>query len=466
MRTFHIGIILVTLGSAALGGDRNNVRGTGMARTMNAIARRVETIGINPANLGIRDRGLITIGLMQTGVGVSSEVLTYDIYQEYFTGVDDGSGNRIARYLTNADKEKILGSYTDDFPTSRIDAESMEFALTITPPGLGGFGFAMIDHAGGEASFSKDAARFFLYGLDSLGSRYSLDGSEAEAWWWRELNVSYGMKLPVKVGPFDDFYGGLGFKIVQGIGVFETVRYNATFANERVTPTQYQALLSFDFLTRRSGAKFLDPDNENNDFFFFPDPAGTGVGFDLGATATMKGMMFSLALTDLGSITWKENVRETYANFMMTVDDPFNKALEDSIKNAFKGENRVAGPFSTSLPARLRLGFAVYSDSLEFMQWLPGSMLFAFDYNQGLNSSMGNITAPRFSMGVEYRLIPFIPIRTGVSFFGDVGVRWGFGFGLDFYFLSLDFATENFAILYNENDLDLMSVSAGLQIRI
>ena len=91
-------------------GDRWNVRGMGMARTILAGSRGSEALGINPANLAIPDRSSFTLSLIRAGARFSTELVSYDIYQEYFTGVPGTSadGKREPKYLTNEDKEKIL----------------------------------------------------------------------------------------------------------------------------------------------------------------------------------------------------------------------------------------------------------------------------------------------------------------------------------------------------------------------
>jgi hypothetical protein len=93
-------------------------------------------------------------------------------------------------------------------------------------------------------------------------------------------------------------------------------------------------------------------------------------------------------------------------------------------------------------------------------------MLLAIDYNQGLNESMGNSTKPRISAGMEYRIIPLIPLRTGISVGGNDRLRWAFGFGLDFLVVSWDLSTENFGMLFSPKSFNMFSVSTGLRVRL
>jgi hypothetical protein len=100
------------------------------------------------------------------------------------------------------------------------------------------------------------------------------------------------------------------------------------------------------------------------------------------------------------------------------------------------------------------------------LHYLPGNMLMEIDYNQGLNNSLGNSTIPRFSLGTEWRLIPILPLRTGITVGGGDQFRWAFGFGLDVWVMSLDVGTENFGMLFSPKSFSMFSLAAGLKIRV
>jgi hypothetical protein len=208
-------------------------------------------------------------------------------------------------------------------------------------------------------------------------------------------------------------------------------------------------------------------ENKDEDFTPFPDPAGKGVGFDIGASMQLSpGLFVAASITDIGNIKWTKNLVQTEGHFEFVMDDPFSEENADSLERAARGENHPGTEFSTPLPTTLRIGAAIQSDEFAPLAKVPGKMLLAFDYNQGLNNALGNTTKPRFSLGLEYRIIPLLPLRTGFSVGGGEGARWAAGFGLDFYFLSLDVGTENFGILFSPKDFQMLSVAAGLRIRI
>jgi hypothetical protein len=336
--------------------------------------------------------------------------------------------------------------------------------LSVFIEGIGGLGFSVTDRFGGKVMIPQDYARFALYGLDSLGSSYLLDGAGVGGWWWREYNLSFGMRLPVKPGVIRQLYAGVGLKLVQGFGIAETVRSHGFLENQRTGINQYVLLFELDYLVRRSGSSFLG--NSGEDFTLFPEPAGSGFGIDIGVAANLDGVMTSLSITDIGSINWTGNLSESHSSYYGAITDPFDEAIQDSIENAFKGVTSPGGEFSTSLPTRLRIGFSFVSDSVRALRNFPSGLLIAFDYTQGLTNSLNNTTTPRFSLGIEYRPLQFLPIRTGLSVGGRTKFRWAVGFGLDFHYVSLDLGAENVLMFFQPSSYDMLSLGAGLTFRM
>ncbi len=460
-------ISLLVLAAAVLPaqtGDRSAVRGIGMARTVNGVSRGIDALGVNPANLALPDRGRGTMAFLPFGVQISSDLIPYEIYQEYFTGVPLADGSRGARHLTDTDKRRIISEMKSGLGSTRMDFELMLFGMAARIGTSTGAGFSVKDYIGAEIVLPSDYFQFYFFGLDSSGAHYSFDGTSVSGRWWREYNFSVGFELTPLVPMIERLFAGIGVKIVQGFGVAETDRYRASLVSALTGTNQYRADFNLDYLVRRSGVDFMDEKNEAG-VTPFPRPAGTGIGFDLGAAAEVQGIGIHLALTNLGSIRWRQNIVETFGSYNLSIDDPFTQANQDTIETAVRGRNRPGGDFSTPLPATLRLGVAASGKKIPWLNSVPGEIEVAFDYTQGLNNSLGNTTRPRFSLGTEYRIIPFLPLRTGISLGGGDKFRWAAGFGLDFYAISLDVATENLGMLFFPNDLTMLSLAAGLKIR-
>jgi hypothetical protein len=454
---------------SARAGERTTVRGVGMGRTFVAASRGIDAIGINPANLAVPDRSPFSLVLLPFTYRLSTELFSYDIYKDFFTGIPDtnGDGKREPKLLTGEDKERILSLLPEGKGTTRMDVEVMALGLSYQNSVVGGIGLSVSDHMGIRLDLAKEFFRLFLNGFPEGGSMYDFTGTSFSAWWWREYNFSYARRLPLRRTIFwKSVYAGIGLKMVHGYGVLLTDRYNASIGNRRVGTNQYVAHASFDFLTTRSGVDFLDPQKQTSPNPL-ANPAGTGLGADIGATIELNnGVILSLALTDIGSIRWKKNIVETSGNYSLTIDDPFSAAGQDTLQDAIKGKNRSGEEFQTPLPTVIRVGALLESRKVSFLKFLPGAMMLAVDFNKGINESLGNTKQSRLSVGMEYRIIPMIPLRTGLSVGGGDGLRWGAGLGLDFHYLSLDLASENFGMLFNPSAFQMFSLSMGLKIRL
>jgi hypothetical protein len=470
MKTIRIVSILVLVVSLILvssAGDRTSLRTLGMGRTAVAASRGTDAIGVNPANIAIPDIGHFNLSLVNSSFRISTELFTYDIYQKYFTGIDTGGSKRAPYPLTPQDKNDIRSQLPDNGVT-RINIESMLGGVSFETTILGGIGFALIDHAGVNFAFSRDFFdMLYLEGLPS-NAKYVFDGTSFEAWWYREYNISYGRKLPVKIPFLKNLYAGASIKFLRGYGMFQTIKNNSSIENKTALSDTGKNSIdgNFDFLAQRAGVDFFNNDNSGQKFAFFPDPVGKGTGFDLGISAEfMNGVLVALSVTDIGKITWDKNVVLTTGGGKVTYSG-YTKEIIDSNKNIIKGKNSTGDAFATNLPTVFRIGVNAESNKVPFLMFLPGSLLLSAEYAQGFNESLGNTKKPRISLGAEYRIIPLLPLRTGLMLGGGDKLRWAFGFGLDFRYLTLDFASDNFGMFFSPKNFNVASFGFGLKIRV
>ncbi|MBI4428248.1 MAG: hypothetical protein HY562_03930 [Ignavibacteriales bacterium] len=456
-------LLFVIFMTHGLAGDRSSIRGMGMARTLNASARGLDALGINPANLALPGRGFMSLNVLSFGTDVSTELFSYDAYQDFFTG--DPSDRSKPRFLTDDDKNRLLSLLPDGFGTTRTDLELFSLGFSVRLQNFGGLALGITDRMGMSIDLPKEYLRMFLFGFDSTGSTYDFAGTAISAWWWREYNISYGIELRLRHPPVRSIALGVGVKLIRGYAAVQTDHYNGIVGVERTGLAEYRGIADFSFLSRRSAIDQLDPDRGAT-FDLFPEPAGTGFGVDLGLSLELGlGVRIAASVTDIGGIDWEKNIVETSADYAFSFTDPFSSATQDSLENAFKGKNSPGSGFSTNLPTAIRLGVMAEVQRIPGFSGVPGSMLLALDINQGLFSSMGGIVEPRLSLGLEYRIIPLLPLRTGISFLrGDVA-RWSAGFGLDFYAVTLDVATENLSMVFSPSSFSMFSFSLGLRIR-
>jgi len=457
--------------TAYAGDERASIAGVSMARTFVASSRGLEAIGTNPANLALGDHNRnVTFTLVPPfGASFGSDFLNYQIYNDYFTGVDTGGSKRAGKYLSDADKERILSIFPSGLAETHADIDVRLFGITVHSDYLGSFGFAVTERLAFNFDMPRDYARFILYGLDSLGSSYDFRGTDERGWWLREYSLSYARKLP-DLSFATNIVGGITLKLVHGYGYVGTDHYNATFGNTVIRDSSgniagYKLEGNADFSLIRSG---IDAFGEGKTSFNpFPTPAGSGFGVDIGFSAeVLQGVRAAFSITDIGSITWSQNTRERVGIGRFTITNPSAQSQRDSLENAFKGEERVKGDFSTPLATALRFGGSVQLDETGWTPWLPGRLLLAAEIQQGFNTSPGNTTRPRISLGMEYRPVLFFPLRSGVSFGGSDRFNWALGFGFDLTYFTLDLGTENITAAFTPNSFNQFSIGLGMRVKI
>jgi len=453
--------ILALLGrQAAEAGDRTNIPGLGMGRTSVASSRGLDAVGINPANLARPCDGMVSIALSPIAVSVGSDFLTNDLYTKYFTGVATDSG-RIGYSLTDADKREILNAFPGSVGHAVADAEARPLGIAVSLGEVGTVALTMTDRVAGMIAIPRSYMEFLFNG-NPPGSFYDFSESNGVVFWSREYAVSFGKNLPSPVF-LRSLSVGASLKLVHGFGYYEVERFNSTLA------TSADGMLdgTIDLLTRGAG---LDPTgNSSMRVSPFPDVAGRGFGLDLGAAGELTDFLrVGIGVTDIGSMTWDGNVRQTSALGTIHMDNPLDPAQRDSVEKALKGTTEQGSAFSTALPTVLRLGVAVELHRLRGLKKLiMGELLVAADYSQGLTGTYGSSTNPRVSLGMEYKPWSILPLRAGVSFGGvEAGVNVALGVGFHFGVFDLDLASENVEWIFSPSETAHGSLALGMRFGI
>jgi hypothetical protein len=459
---FSLRIILAQTGSVGI----SDARSVGLGKTYTTISRGVNTIGYNPANLILsHDKYLeftTILPIPNIYAGVGTNFITIKDYNYFFGGVKDANGKTVGRYLTSDDKNKLLsifengGNFISDFSTS---------ILTITykaDENIGAFGFGIRDFVAGETNFPKQLVDIILNG-NSFGRIYDFNDASGKAWWLRNYSLSYARNLPeLNQTIFKKLSVGISFKYVQGFfyaatdkietslqtGDFNQIKANGNVKAYTSFSDDFHVKYDFDSASVKQDASFS----------LFPSPAGTGFGIDFGISAQLDEVWaFGLALTDLGGLTWTKNVANYYSNTAIVLHDITDKNEIDSLKNEIKGDGKYVNEISTPLPTSFRFGVSFQLDKFIDGQF-PGTMLIAFDYNQGFNNQPRNSTKPRFSIGAEWKPMDWVPfIRTGFSFGGLDYFGWAFGLGINAGLLEFNFASPDFHYFFMANQAKRIS---------
>lgn len=139
------------------------------------------------------DNSSFTMSLVpQIGIGIGANFLSYNLYLDYFTGVDS-AGERVPKYLTDDDKRKILDSFRENPGTlmSQIDVKMLNIAFPIKSVGIA---LGVRERVISKFGIPREFMEFMLYG-NPPGSVYSYNLGIGGTW-MREYSVSLGTKIP------------------------------------------------------------------------------------------------------------------------------------------------------------------------------------------------------------------------------------------------------------------------------
>ncbi len=440
-----------------LAGERTDIQGMGMAGTFTASTHGLDAVGINPANLiGGRDC-FLSFGLTRFGVHVGSDFMTYDLYQKYFTGIETDSG-RVGRYLSDVDKRDILNAFPDGLGTLSADAEFRPIGVLINLE-FGSIAVTVTEHLASSATLPHEYAEFLFYG-NTPGSSYDFSQTHVSGSWTREYGISFATNLP-DLTFATDLAAGVGLKLVHGFAYAELDRFNTSL----LTSTSGVLTGTLDMHARTSRIDELT-DSYQGSFTPFPAPAGTGFGLDLGVAGNLTNFLrVGVAMTDIGSVTWTRNTEEVSSDSTIVVSDPLDPDQTDGIQDAVHGDSRPGPAFTTHLPTMLRIGAVVDLRKVPFLNpFVVGEMMVAADYNQGLVEAAGSPREGRFSLGMEWSPLPFLPLRTGVSFGGTDHYNWAFGFGFHLGVFDIDLASENVSWLFSAGGASYGSAAMGMRL--
>ena len=460
-------IVLLTLSFSTLAqyGSVGSVdaRSMSLAKTYNATTSGIYAVGINPANMMFSPAGHFEFStvfpLPSLTLKAGDNFMSFEDFNYFFGGVN---GN--ARILTPADKQRLSDLFSNG---GRVfaDVSVNEFsAMYKAKPNIGAFAFSMADYFAVSFTVPKSLVDLGLNG-NQTNQVYSFNDATTKSWWIRMYSLSYARDLPeIDQKIFDQIAVGVSLKMVNGYAYTGLDHINTNLSTGSQNQIGGNAdMIGYAAFSPSFGSVYgFDSSNTKSSMGFFPKPAGTGVGFDLGVAASMEKLWrFSLSITDIGSIKWDKYTAEYSATGNFLITDLTDKSQFDTIKNKIIGKGNYVNGFSTSLPTALRAG-ASYS----LNKYIPGSMLLAFDYNQGFNDSPGNSKTPRFSVGAEWIPMGWINVRTGFSVGGLDGFGWAVGIGLDAGMVEFNFATSDLNQVVIGNSAKMFTVAFGSRWKI
>ncbi len=452
-------VVLTTTSFA--GGDKYSPRLVGMGRAFTAFSRGLDAVGVNPANLAYNDRdATVTINLVPIGFSIGSDLINLQIYNDFFTGVDDPvTGQRVSKFLTDQDKDKILELFPSGVAHTQMRLETAPIGISVQ---AGNFGFAIVPsvYTALNLDLDKSYLEFPLRGYPA-GKSYNFDNTAINGQSVAEVNFSLAYLLPIQFPFTSDIAVGIGVKYLQGLAFIATDHYKGSVIPEVIdNPDGSQSngptVANFDFL------QWVAVVDEKN-----PKPAGTGLGFDIGVSMKlMDNIQFALSVTDIGKIKWDQNTKAIIGNASLRLASAGDPENQQKLKDAFKGKTIDTTGFEFALPTAVNVGAAIQMDDM--FDVIPFRWLIAADGHFGLNEIGGNTKLPQFSIGTELDPVAgWLPLRTGIIIGGRERFAWSAGFGLHFAnTFDIDFATQSIALLTNPGTFRTGSFTMGMRLRL
>lgn len=438
-----------------------DVRSMSMGNTSVSNSYDIDAFNQNPANIlnqRLNKNSLIYFNLFTTaGLFTSSDYLSLDFYDDYFTKDDNGN----TRYLNDNDKANILNEASNQ--QSNYLASAKILSVIYNTKSTGTFGLSIDERTNGNFIPSRDFLELGLYGNEA-NTTYNLSENEVNAYWIREINVSYARKLKLKNNnSFDHISFGVSVKPQFGLYYLNTQQNDLTISTNDTNAVQSSGRVEFLY----SGL------TDNNDFKYSLGNAGFGFGFDIGVNARLKNVSkngyvnVGLSVTDLGYIRWNKNTNSYYNDGSFIITDITQQSQIDSLKDIIKGTKTPVPAFTSSLSPTLRLGISykiidrVKNDSLNNER-----ATIAVDYVQGLNDDLGGTTKPIIGIGGEYNFSKVLSPRLGFAFGGLQNFAMSIGLGINAGPVIIDIGTYNIASIFEPNGTTKLSMGMGIKFKV
>ena len=393
-----------------------------------ALARGYNAVNWNPAGLGMPDNPFMSFSFAGRGAA----------------GMDPISMSDFAKYGGTLVPSSVIATWLKRVQAEggqKLDAEGAgAFALSIGP-----FAFQLSTDGYERGKLSPDAVQTLLYGnagLTGAPQNLNFKGSRTEAALTTTAAASFGQSIDIDLGP-----------LTQHFAVGATVKYivgNALLLGED-TGSQLDA--------NPLGVTVQFPIIQSDTSLNGMPQRGHGIGLDVGAA------------WEFGPFAAGATIQNLMNTFKWNVNDMYFRPGRAVFGNAVTRTTNFDAISMASVPDSLRAradAMAVEVDALRFspslnvgasMQVLPFLTAMA-DVRQNLGNGMHLAERTHVGAGAELRLIPFLPIRAGLSMI-DGGYVASAGAGLEVAFFHLNAGIAARKTEYGQYPSGAVTVSIG-----
>lgn len=405
---------LASAGAASLGLGDNY---TALARGRNAVAW-------NPANLALPDGPSFSLALAPVRVSAGiSPITTADLKQV------EGA------VIPASVKEEWLARITE----AGRQRGALGFDLTHLSMNVGRVGIQVASTVAGTVDLGPDVAELLLFGNAGRTGEpgdFDLAGSAIDMSMTTTFALSYAQPLSIGFGPLPDQHFALGATVKYIIG---NALFSAADAGSTATGDPLEIGVEFPIIHTDTAFRF------NN---------GAGYGVDVGAAWQGGPLSLGVVLRNvLNTFEWDATtLRYTPGSAVFTADTSYSDFDSRSIDDAPQQIRDRAARLLDELRYRPSLALGA---ALE----LPLVTLTA-DIRHRLDEGMEVGPATHAGIGAELRLIPFIPLRAGVTALSG-GYQYAGGVGLELGLINLGLSASHRRSDLGEDAMVMLAVSFG-----
>jgi len=398
-------LVFSFLSAAALPAQNMDGYSLGLAGNANSMARGIEAIFWNPANLSMYRPNRVEINFIALNTSLNNSAFSLSDYNRFFSL--QGHGGQ----WNDADKKALLAKVGPGGLQFGAGLSSNLFGLAI---GSYGIGVQLIGNVNGRLS-ANNALRVFLFG-ENFDKEYDFQESKiVDGQLFSAAKVAFATSHLFRLNRHKYWVShiavGFSLNYYAGLAYAQTLE-----SNVRVRRINDGAGLAYQAVLRAQTADITGG-----------SLAGSGFGLDLGASIRFKrAWNFSFSVSNLfAAINWTGNTRIlTYTRS----DSAAVGALSGA--NLKETNSYAAGdPFSTTLPARMQFGL-----SLRLLR----NLTLTSDWHQSFSGDINTGTTSRLGFGVEYKPFTWLPLRSGVAFGGPAKSLWAVGAGVHAGIINFD----------------------------
>ncbi|HXY70128.1 MAG TPA: DUF5723 family protein [Gemmatimonadales bacterium] len=404
------GLLVPALVQAQLSDPSTRALGMGGAYTTSA--RGYEAVAWNPAMLAAAGRPSFSIDLPHVNLEFGSNAYGLSDVEKYSRA-----------FLSDADKQTLLGKIKDSTLTIRSLLGVAPFGLSVGPFGL------LVSTAGQmNLGVGKDAVRLALYGnapRTGSSSVFTAKGSNGLA--WAATTVAGSFAWPFQI-PLGRLAVGATYKYVIGHFVGS--------ATDLGTQVSFNPLFS---ATEAGQAIYTNYDSNCGKFSPFASGmcggrAGSGYGVDLGGTLQLAGRSMTLSavlVNVIGKMTWDQD-RLFYSRTVRQNTQLASGTVQDTVLSQVTLQNAAAIGNDTSA-SKLRSALLANGDFAKLARagvaLRNGDLTLAADAQVRLKQGLDQQPSQQLAVGAEYRVLGVLPLRAGLAsdFAGATAISGGVG---------------------------------------